>query len=146
MSDSKPDTCYACRKNSGFYLSGAAYHCEECHAAQSDPWVSRPSYLASFDGEPWTDEREAKAWKRVEELHEEAIGMCYDDCHKIYLLMDHRAVEDMLSHGYAIIAPQMNILKEWYEEDSCSLRFINFIRGEVIEDVIPQLMWTEETK
>lgn len=113
----------------------------------NDPEGYNPGYLASFDGEPWTDERDAEAWKRVEELSEEAIGMCYDDCHKIYLLMDHAAVVDMLGNGYAIIAPQMNILKEWYEEDSCQLRFINFIQGEVIEDVIPQLMWTrEETK
>ena len=31
------DACYSCGDTFGRYVSGGAEHCEQCHAAQSDP-------------------------------------------------------------------------------------------------------------
>lgn len=63
-----------------------------------------------------------------------AKAIAWDNCHKIYILMDNEQVELMREYGYApiIMADQMssdemfNQVIEWYE-DSCSLRFIDAV-------------------
>jgi len=63
-----------------------------------------------------------------------AKAIAWDNCHKIYILMDNEQVELMRSYGYEplITDDQMssdemfNTVMEWYE-DSCSLRFIDAV-------------------
>ena len=64
----------------------------------------------------------------------EAEAIAWDNCHKIYLLMDSEQVDLMRGYGYdpLITADQMSademfdLVQEWYE-DSCSLRFIDAV-------------------
>ena len=64
----------------------------------------------------------------------EAEGIAWDNCHKIYLLMDSEQVELMRGYGYdpIITNEEMNpddmfsLVQEWYE-NSCSLRFIQAV-------------------
>ena len=61
-------------------------------------------------------------------------GIAWDNCHKIYILMDSEQVGLMREYGYdpLITADQMSademfgLVQEWYE-DSCSLRFIDAV-------------------
>jgi hypothetical protein len=63
-----------------------------------------------------------------------ARGIAWDTCHKIYLLMDREQVELMREYGYEqlITTDQMSademfeMVEDWYE-NSCSLRFIQAI-------------------
>ena len=63
-----------------------------------------------------------------------AKAIAWDNCHKIYILMDSEQVDLMKEYGYEplITADQMssdemfNQVIEWYE-DSCSLRFIQAV-------------------
>jgi hypothetical protein len=64
----------------------------------------------------------------------EAEAIAWDNCHKIYILMDSEQVELMRGYGYdpIITNEEMNpddmfgLVQEWYE-DSCSLRFIDAV-------------------
>jgi len=64
----------------------------------------------------------------------EAKAIAWDNCHKIYILMDSEQVELMRSYKYhpLITANQMSsdemfeVVEGWYE-DSCSLRFIDAV-------------------
>jgi hypothetical protein len=64
----------------------------------------------------------------------EAEAIAWDNCHKIYILMDSEQVELMRGYGYdpIITNEEMNpddmfgLVQEWYE-DSCSLRFIQAV-------------------
>ena len=64
----------------------------------------------------------------------EAEAIAWDNCHKIYLLMDSEQVELMRGYGYdpIITNEEMNpddmfgLVQEWYE-NSCSLRFIQAV-------------------
>jgi len=64
----------------------------------------------------------------------EAEGIAWDNCHKIYILMDTEQVELMRGYGYDPIITNeemnpddmMTLVQEWYE-DSCSLRFIQAV-------------------
>ena len=63
-----------------------------------------------------------------------ARGIAWDTCHKIYLLMDREQVEIMREYGYEqlITTDQMSademfeMVEDWYE-NSCSLRFIQAV-------------------
>jgi len=63
-----------------------------------------------------------------------AKAIAWDNCHKIYILMDSEQVELMRSYGYdpLITNEEMNpddmfgLVQEWYE-DSCGLRFIQAV-------------------
>ena len=73
----------------------------------------------------------------------EAEAIAWDNCHKIYLLMDTEQVELMRGYGYdpIITNEEMNPddmldkVKEWYE-NSCSLRFIQAVST---NDIDPNL-------
>jgi hypothetical protein len=64
----------------------------------------------------------------------EAEAIAWDNCHKIYILMDSEQVELMRGYGYdpIITNKEMNpddmfgLVQEWYQ-DSCGLRFIQAV-------------------
>jgi hypothetical protein len=64
----------------------------------------------------------------------EAEAIAWDNCHKIYILMDSEQVDLMRGYGYdpLITTDQMStdemfgLVQEWYE-DSCDLRFIEAV-------------------
>jgi len=64
----------------------------------------------------------------------EAEAIAWDNCHKIYILMDTEQVELMRGYGYDLLitADQMSademfeVVEDWYES-SCSLRFIDAV-------------------
>ena len=77
------------------------------------------------------------SWELVEELTPEVKAICWDNCHKIYLLLDDEQVEMFRSYDYdpiitdneATPEEMLAILKEWFY-NSCSLRFIQAVKTE----------------
>jgi hypothetical protein len=77
-------------------------------------------------------------WSTVEEYVQTAHAITWDECHKIYVLMDEEQVKFMREIGYNepreafrtsdTTSPEqmMTLLRGWYEE-SCGLRFINAV-------------------
>lgn len=71
-------------------------------------------------------------WMEVEDALESAVGITWDECHKIYVLMDEGQVAKMTEYGYDPIIPvtdqndALGTLMTWFEE-SCSLRFIESV-------------------
>ena len=74
---------------------------------------------------------------RIEEYANEAKGIAFDTCHKIYVLMDDEQVALMREYGYEklITSDEMNSnelrqqVMDWYHE-SCGLRFINAVSSD----------------
>ncbi len=72
---------------------------------------------------------------KVEEVIDEARGIAFDTCHKIYVLMDDEQVALMREYEYDKIitsdemSPRemLDTLKGWFEE-SCGLRFIEAVK------------------
>jgi hypothetical protein len=77
-------------------------------------------------------------WK-VREFTDEAKGIAFDTCHKIYVLMDEEQVALMRSYGYGEDDPNAiatseqldpaemaTVVMTWFER-SCGLRFINAV-------------------
>ena len=70
----------------------------------------------------------------VAERVQDAKAIAFDNCHKIYLLMDDTQVAVMNDYGYdplitnAEATPEqmLELLKEWFE-GSCGLRFIQAV-------------------
>lgn len=73
-------------------------------------------------------------WTLVYEKMEDAKGIAFDTCHKIYVLMDDAQMAQMKEYGYdpLISKDEMSAgemyetLKRWYDE-SCGLRFIEAV-------------------
>lgn len=73
-------------------------------------------------------------WDTVEDALEDAKGITWDTCHKIYVLMDDEQVAQMREYEYDPIitsdemsdGEMLNTLKKWFE-DSCGLRFIDSV-------------------
>jgi hypothetical protein len=73
-------------------------------------------------------------WDIVEDAVEDAKGIAFDTCHKIYVLMDTEQVEQMRVYEYEEIrtseeqtpSQMLDTLKEWFEK-SCALRFIQSV-------------------
>jgi hypothetical protein len=73
-------------------------------------------------------------WDLVEEYTEDAKGIAFDTCHKIYVLMDTEQVAKMREYEYDLIitseeqtpSQMLDTLKEWFEK-SCWLRFIQAV-------------------
>ena len=73
-------------------------------------------------------------WKKVEDSLENARGIAWDTCHKIYDLMDDEQMALMKEYEYdpLISADTMSLgemletLQGWYA-DSCGLRFISAV-------------------
>lgn len=62
-------------------------------------------------------------WEAVEDVVEDAVGQAWDGCHKIYVLMDDKTVEQQEAYEYDVFPPDIDQLQEWFD-DSCGLRFI----------------------
>lgn len=66
----------------------------------------------------------------LSEWVEMAHSIAWDECHKIYILMDEKQTEKMREYGYTpvLVNPDdsLETILDWYE-DSCGLRFINAI-------------------
>jgi hypothetical protein len=75
-------------------------------------------------------------WGKVEVAVEMARGIAFDECHKIYVLMDDEQVEQMRGYGYdpLITSDEMKpsemlaTIKRWFT-DSCGLRFVSGVRS-----------------
>ena len=73
-------------------------------------------------------------WDEVEYAVEDAKGIAFDTCHKIYVLMDTEQVEQMREYEYDLIitseeqtpSQMLDTLKEWFEK-SCALKFIQAV-------------------
>ena len=73
-------------------------------------------------------------WTDTEFAVEDAKGIAFDTCHKIYVLMDTEQVEQMREYEYDLIhtseemtpSQMLDTLKEWFEQ-SCPLRFIQSV-------------------
>jgi hypothetical protein len=99
-----------------------------------------------------------QVWFDVQGELDEAKGIAFDGCHKIYILMDHAQVHEMAGYGYGhddgshLITEQsmtpaemLVTIKKWYE-GSCGLEFVQSVttvrEGEDpnkgFEDIIPQ--------
>ena len=78
---------------------------------------------------------EATSWAKVEVAVEMAKGIAFDECHKIYVLLDDAQMELMKSYGYDpllssdVLTPKemLATIRKWYN-DSCGLRFVNAVR------------------
>jgi hypothetical protein len=74
-------------------------------------------------------------WKRIADVLDTAVGIAWDGCHKIYVLMDEPQFDLMDEYGYDPLlrveaigkTEALETLRRWYE-DSCGLRFINSVR------------------
>lgn len=82
----------------------------------------------------------------IQERVSEAKAIAWDNCHKIYLLMDNEQVEVMRGYGYEPLITNKEMtpeemvatLERWYE-DSCGLKFIQAVSTEMgFEDLIKQ--------
>ncbi len=73
-------------------------------------------------------------WDLVEDYTENARGIAFENCHKIYVLMDTYQVALMREYEYEFVitdkeqtpSEMLATLKEWFEK-SCPLRFIEAV-------------------
>ncbi len=73
-------------------------------------------------------------WTDTEFAVDDAKGIAFDTCHKIYVLMDTEQVEQMREYEYELIhtseemtpSQMLATLHEWFEK-SCPLRFIQSV-------------------
>ena len=79
-------------------------------------------------------------WDLVQDRIEDAKGIAFDTCHKIYVLMDDAQMAQMKGYGYGdepdtdclIYATEMSSsemfdkVKKWYDQ-SCGLRFVEAV-------------------
>ena len=90
-------------------------------------------------------------WDKVALMCEAAEGIAFDTCHKIYVLLDDKQMEQMKEYGYdpLISSDEMTPeemygkIRDWYAE-SCMLRFVSAVRtvkgdpNDGFIDLIPQ--------
>lgn len=77
--------------------------------------------------------------EKLKELLEDAHGIAWDTCHKIYILMDDKQMEQMRGYEYDPLLSSTDLtpkqmytkVRKWYL-GSCGLRFIDacFTEGE----------------
>jgi len=75
-------------------------------------------------------------WENVEMYLDDAKGIAFDTCHKIYVLLDTEQVEQMRVYEYDLIytseqltpSQMLATLKEWFDK-SCPLRFIQAVES-----------------
>ncbi len=73
-------------------------------------------------------------WNAVEDAVENARGIAFENCHKIYVLMDTYQVALMREYEYEFVitdqeqtpSEMLATLKDWFEQ-SCPLRFIEAV-------------------
>lgn len=79
-------------------------------------------------------------WFETSQALDDAKGIAFDGCHKIYVLLDNEQVHLMAGYGYGDDgsflftkehlneAEMLNTLKGWYEK-SCPLKFIQAVES-----------------
>lgn len=90
-------------------------------------------------------------WTETAIVLGDALAITWDNCHKIYVLMDENQIRKSEGYGYEIVrigdrGQALATLMDWYE-NSCGLKFIEAISstGEEFTTIIPQgLDWEEE--
>lgn len=94
------------------------------------------------------DIMEHPVWDDVAEACNQALGMSWDGCHKIYLSMDEAEVAKMVGYGYDMESPDLEIIQRWFD-GSCGLRFISAVRtvegdpNEGFTSLIPQFFFED---
>lgn len=74
-------------------------------------------------------------WDTVEEYINDAKGIAFDTCHKIYVLMDDQQMAQMKEYEYDPLiskdemssAEMLATVQKWYEE-SCFLKFVEAVK------------------
>lgn len=74
-------------------------------------------------------------WQTIRATLDQTVSIAWDQCHKIYLLLDEGQHQQMIDYGYdplirvSHIGPDvaLTILRAWWEE-SCSLRLVNSVK------------------
>jgi len=71
-----------------------------------------------------------EGWRAVRDYAENAVLIAFDTCHKIYLVMDDKAL-DFWQENYLIVenaspSEMVSTVKKWYEE-SCPLKFVQAV-------------------
>ena len=98
-----------------------------------------------------------KYWDKVALMCEAAEGIAFDQCHKIYVLLDQPQMAQMKEYGYdpLISSDEMTPeemygqIRDWYAE-SCGLRFVSAVRtvkgdpNDGFIDLIPQCVDGED--
>ena len=81
-------------------------------------------------------------WDLVEQFLESALCVAFDDCHKIYLAMDE--VEYLyftLNKWTTVTGSPLEMLEqvqEWYDVESCGLRFVSAVESGEFTTLIGQ--------
>jgi len=92
---------------------------------------------------------------RIANLCREAHGIAWDECHKVYILMDAEQVEMM--RGYPVLVTRYEaegyamagMVLDWYSR-SCGLRFISAVTTDRddpnagFEQVVPQMFVADD--
>ena len=87
--------------------------------------------------------------EKVEEILERAVSICWDGCHKIYVLLDKESHDQQVAYSYDMVMVEdkgeaLNQLYGWFDV-SCGLRFINAIEnGDEFIGVIEQFEYDTE--
>jgi len=76
----------------------------------------------------------AANFAKTEEYLENAKGIAWDTCHKIYVLMDDEQMAQMKEYGYDPLIPASELtpsemlhqVRYWYAQ-SCGLRFVQAV-------------------
>ncbi len=91
----------------------------------------------------------------LDEYLEEAKGIAWDNCHKIYIMTDNQEVEQMRKYGYDPLitsdemtpAEMLGTVLKWYN-DSCGLKFIDITSttdtGTEFYALVPQFFADED--
>ena len=81
-------------------------------------------------------------WDLVEEFLESALCVAFDDCHKIYLAMDEEELNYFTSNGWTTFTgsplEMLDQVQEWYDVESCGLRFVSAVESGEFTTLIGQ--------
>lgn len=80
-------------------------------------------------------------YTKVLEAVSNAHSICWDGCHKIYIMKDKSGTEKMIEYEYEFIITKDEMkarkmattIKNWYK-NSCSLRFVQVIESDGTEN------------
>ena len=104
-----------------------------------------------------TDVREYLAYDtELQDYLNRAKGIAWDNCHKVYVLMDEKQMEVMKEYEYDPLIPSSEMspgdmfhtIVKWFD-DSCGLRFIQAVTtepvdGECYHDIVAQFDFPED--
>lgn len=93
--------------------------------------IECPNHNGSFDCNSFCNLCEGNQETNLLDILCQADSIAWDDCHKIYILMDDYQTKQMIEFGYSTIvsdtpAAMEKLVWQWYQ-DSCSLRLIDAV-------------------